>query len=266
MVLSYAYAPINFFVIIFLSTWTFWFTAAYLSYLRNRESMQFICMIAGLLAPCITALIMIHGSKILLGDFYKRLSIYAVKMEFVPLIVLLMPCTVFLATAISLLFGFSVNQFFISDKYDVWKGRTAGFSILIIFLASLFEELAWRGYGVDSIYAYCNLFNTSMIFAFLWALWHLPLFFVKDYYHYNLWHTNLIYVVNYFLSIIPVTILLNWMYYENNRSISVAIIFHFMINLFSVCFQTEQFTKCIITILLFMVSIFIIMSNKSLFF
>jgi len=39
-----------------------------------------------------------------------------------------------------------------------------------------------------------------------------------------------------------------------------------MFNLFSVLFQTEQFTKCIITIILLLISIMIIIREKEFFF
>jgi uncharacterized protein len=70
----------------------------------------------------------------------------------------------------------------------------------------------------------------------------------------------------FFLSVFPAAILLNWIYYKNNRSIIAAIWFHLTLNLFSVLFQTTQFTKCIITALLLIVSVVVIMRNKSLFF
>lgn len=134
------------------------------------------------------------------------------------------------------------------------------------FLAPMLEEFGWRGYGVDSLRAKFNLFKTSLLFACLWAMWHLPLFFINGYYQHELWNTSIIYVANFFVSILPATILLNWVYYKNNRSIIAAILLHFMFNLFSVLFQTEQFTKCILTVLLLVVSVTVVVKNKKFFF
>jgi len=39
-----------------------------------------------------------------------------------------------------------------------------------------------------------------------------------------------------------------------------------MLNLFSVLFQTEQFTKCIITIVLSIISVIVVYKNKHFFF
>ncbi len=73
-------------------------------------------------------------------------------------------------------------------------------------------------------------------------------------------------MINFFVQVLVATILMNWIYYKNNRSIIAAILFHFMFNFFSVLFQTEQFTKCIITVILLIVSAVIILRNKELFF
>ena len=176
-----------------------------------------------------------------------------------------MPIVLFLATALSLLFGQSPNQFLLSSEYKIMDGQVL-LSILILFLAPTFEELGWRGYGVDSLRSKFNLFKTTLIFTLLWALWHLPLFFIRGYYQNELWNTGIVYVINFFVSILPATVLLNWIYYKNSRSITAAILFHFMLNLFSVLFQTEQFTKCIITIILLTISALIILKDRPFFF
>ncbi len=210
---------------------------------------------------------MIYGSrnKGFIKDFWDRLSLNRIKLQFLPVIVLLVPFALFLATSLSLLFGKSTEQFALVHEYSVIKGKSF-FSIAIIFLAPMLEELGWRGYGVDSLRSYFNLFKTSLLFAIIWALWHLPLFFINGYYHHELWNISIVYVINFFISVLPVTILINWIYYKNNRSISAAILLHFMFNLFSTLFQTEQFTKCLLTILLFIISVIVVIRDKDFFF
>ena len=261
------YKPVRFFSITFLITWISWFIAAWFSYQQGMQGLELLFMMPGLLAPFIALGVMISGAKneALRKDFWDRLSLKKIKLRFLPAILLIMPFTLCLATALSLLFGHSANQFLLSSDYKIMDGQVL-LSILILFLAPTFEELGWRGYGVDSIRSKFNLFKTTMIFAMVWALWHLPLFFIHGYYQNGLWNMGIVYVVNFFLSILPATILMNWMYYKNNRSITAAILFHFTFNLFSVLFQTEQFTKCIITTVLLAISSVIILRNKDFFF
>ncbi len=52
---------------------------------------------------------------------------------------------------------------------------------------------------------------------------------------------------------------------HHESSISAAILFHFTFNLFSVLLQTEQFTKCIITVILLIISVVIILRDQEFF-
>jgi membrane protease YdiL (CAAX protease family) len=262
-----SYQPIRFFVITFALTWIPGFISAFFSYQEGMEGVQLFFMIPGLFAPFIAALIMVSGAKNkeLRKDLWDRLSLTKIRLSYLPAILLIMPIALFLATALSLLFGQSAVQFLLASDFKIMDGQVL-VSVLILFLAPTFEELGWRGYGVDSIRSKFNLFNTTMIFAVLWGLWHVPLFFTNGYYQHGLWNTSIVYVINFFAQILVATILMNWVYYKNNRSISAAILFHFTFNLFSVLFQTEQFTKCIITLVLFAIAIVIIMRNQAFFF
>ncbi|HVM71623.1 MAG TPA: type II CAAX endopeptidase family protein [Anaerolineales bacterium] len=261
------YRPFRFFLITFLITWVSWFIAAWFSYQPSMQGLQLLFMVPGLLAPFIAVGVMILGRKntALRKDFWDRLSPKRIKPRYLPFILLVMPATLFLATSISLLFGRTSSQFLLSSAYDIMDGQVL-LSILILFLAPTFEELGWRGYGVDSLRSKFSLFKTTLLFAGLWALWHLPLFFIHGYYQNDLWNMGSLYVINFFISVLPATIMMNWLYYKNERSILAAILFHFMLDLFSVLFQTEQFTKCIITVLLLAISMAIISWDRNFFF
>lgn len=262
----YSYKPVRFFLITFLFSWISWFIAAYFSY-KNMLIAQVLLMIIGMSIPFLTAMGMIICSKNtgLLKSFLNKFKLRNITLSSWAMIFLLFPGIVFLSTAISLLFDKPLSQFFVVNQYNVMNGQNL-LSLGVIFLAPLLEELGWRGYGVDSIRSKFNLFITTIIFASLWGIWHLPLFFIKDYYHNVLWYTSIIYVINFFVSIFPATFLINWIYYKNNRSIVAAVFMHFIFDLFSVLFQTAQFTKGIITILMIIVSIILVMRDKNFFF
>lgn len=254
-------------MITFLGSWIPGFLAAYFSYQAGMEGLQLLCLLMNLFAPFIAAMIMIYGSKNreLKKDFWDRLNPCKIKLIFLPVIIFLMPCVTILATAISLLFGKSIDQFSLSPEFAIMSGHGM-ISLLILFLAPMFEELGWRGYGVDSLRSRYNLMQTTILFASLWALWHVPLFFIHGYYQNILWQTSIIYVANFFMSMPPAAVLLNWLYYKNDRNIIAVILLHFMLNLSSVLLQTEQFSKCIITMLLLFISAIIIAKNKKFFF
>jgi membrane protease YdiL (CAAX protease family) len=61
-----------------------------------------------------------------------------------------------------------------------------------------------------------------------------------------------------------VAFLHNWIYYKSDRSIPAVILFHAVNNLSSSLLQTEQFTKCIVTAILIVISVIVLFKNKSL--
>lgn len=236
------------------------------AYLNSKKAMLFL--ILNLCVPFITAISMIYISNndILVQDFWERLVLFRISPDYLMIIFLLMPCVVLLSTALSLLFGYSSDQFLFANELSVAKGWRIIGVIIPLLLAPILEELGWRGYGVDSLRAYMNLFNTSVVFGFLWALWHLPAFFIKGYYQQRLLSLGKIYVINFFVSVFIAAILMNWVYYKTGRSIPAVILFHFMLNLSMISFKTENFTKCIVTVLLFFISIIVIFYNSEYFF
>lgn len=268
MSLTYSYKPIQFFLLTFLCTWIPWFLTAYLSHQKGKEKLQLVFMFLGLAAPLIVAVGMVYASRNqeFISSFWHRLVLFKMDFRSLLLIFVGLPTALFLATAISLLFGKSPEQFSLVKEYSVMKGWQFLSLVIPIILAPALEEIGWRGYGVDSLRSHFNLFNTCMLYALLWGLWHLPLFFVQGYYHHELRSLGYVYVMNFFISIIPAAILLNWLYYTNSRSILIAIIAHAVLNALSIFFRTEQFTKCIFTGLLLILSGFVVIKDKELFF
>jgi len=268
MKINYKYKPFKYFFITLLVTWISLFAAAFCSHTEGLESYQILFMLPGLFSPFIIAMFMIYGSKNseLKKDFKNRLfNLKLIKLKYWAAILLIMPFALFLSTAISLLFGQPIEQFSLSPEFTLIGGE-AFLILVILFLAPTFEELGWRGYGVDSLKKGKSLMKATLIFALLWNLWHLPLFFINGYYQNELIHMNIIYALNFVVSLIPAAFLMNWIFYKNGRSIIAIILFHSMINLFSVLFQTEQFTKCIITIILSVISVIVVWRNKSFFY
>ncbi len=268
MLPSSIYHPVWFYsIVIFLALACCPF-AVYVSSQKRLEKFKLPLLLFGLSVPCITALVMIYTTSngILIADFWHRLLLFKISAPYLLFILLLMPCVICLATLVSLFFGCTAEQFFLTKEMSVMKGW-AFFGIAIpLFLAPLIEELGWRGYGVDSLRANFNLFNTSMLFGLLWSVWHLPVFFLKGYYHNELWNLGKVYVLNYFVSAFAVAFLMNWVYYKTGRSIPVIVLFHGVLNLSCMTLRTEQFTKCIATVILCVITMIIVACDRDFFF
>jgi membrane protease YdiL (CAAX protease family) len=263
--LSFKYKPFKFFLITTLITWAMWFAAAYCSFHESLTAYKYVFVILGLVVPFAVAVFMIYGSgnDALKKDFRDRLTNFKlIKPKYLLIILLTMPVTVALAVVVSLLFGQPVTQFALSPGFSL-AGWAAVQLLISVIIAPTFEETGWRGYGVDSLRRKGrSLFISTLIFAALWALWHMPLFFIKGYYHYEMLHTNIIYALNFIASVFALAFLANLIFYRNNRSIPGNILFHIMPNLCLSMFQIEEFTKCIVTVILLLFSVIVFFRFK----
>lgn len=268
---SFIYKSSLFFFNTFLITWTFWLGAIYSSWNQHIQYLLFPCILGGISGPSIATFMIFTQSKNkrLWFNFYQRMHFSNIKIGYLCAMLFFMPCLVLFAIAISLLFGQSTNQFTLSlSSPDQALNGQAFVSILaIIGLSCSLEEIGWRGYSIESLNSKFNLWNTSLIFATMWCLWHCPLFFIKNgFFQKEFLNLGMAHVVNYFICLFAITFLINWIYVKNNRSILIAILSHMMINFSLVIFKTQPYTKFIIMILLVIVSVIIVIKNKKIFF
>jgi len=264
---SYAYKPVQFFLIANLITWTTWLIAAYLSYQQGSGSNRLfsILELSGLFGPFAAALWMIFASnsKELKQNFYERLlNLKLIKLSSIPAIFLIMPLAVVISIVIShLFFGRSLEQLRIVKLAPIGIIPVP----VMFFGAALLEELGWKGYGVDSLRGRRTFFTVSLIYAALWAFWHIPLFFINNYYHNTLLRTNPLFALNFIVSVFPAAFIINWLWYKNSGNIMTAVLFHAAAN-FQGVLQMGQAAKCIETIVLIVFAIIIVTLNKKIFF
>ncbi|MCW8849232.1 MAG: carboxypeptidase-like regulatory domain-containing protein, partial [Melioribacteraceae bacterium] len=249
--------------------WTFWFLAGYISHAEPSSKLitgiSSLISFLGLLAPLVITIVLSWNNKLVKDDLLKRFCNFKeIKLKYLFITSFLMLISILLAQAISLLFGYTPNQFQFAETFSFSSGVFPVWFMLII--APLLEELAWHSYGTDSLRTKFNLFNTSIIFALFWGIWHFPLSFIKDYYHSNLVNEGLIYSLNFIFSLIPFVIIMNWIYYKTGRNIFLPIIFHITAGYFNEIFATHPMSKVIQTGLLLFFSTYIILKDKEFFF
>jgi len=261
--------PVLFYIFSSLLPLFCWAIAGHFSHISpSRELYVFITSgmaLMGLLMPFLISLLIMVPDKELRNDLLGRFfNFKGIKAKYWLITFLLMLASILLAQAVSLAFGYSVDQFkfagsfsFVSGVFPVW---------FLLIMAPTFEELGWHAYGIDCLRPRFNLFTLSIIFAVYWGLWHLPLSFIKDYYHSNLVESGVLYSVNFLVSMIPFTLIMNWLYYKTNRNIIVTIIFHITAGYFNEIFQTHPISKVIQTVLLIILSVILILNDKEFFF
>ncbi|NNF33500.1 MAG: CPBP family intramembrane metalloprotease [Saprospiraceae bacterium] len=252
-----------------LIPWTFWFVAGYISHLDgiNNEMINWASMLAflGLLSPVIVAIVLAKKDQQILNDLGSRIFNFKRKHStYILLAFGLMPLSILLAQATSLIFGYGIEQFHLAESFSFTSGIFPVWFMLLI--APLLEELAWHSYGTDALRRKYNLFTTSMIFAIFWGIWHLPLSTINDYYHSNLVEQGWIYSANFLISLIPFVIIMNWIYYKTDRNIILPIIFHIAAGYFNEVFATHPMSKVIQTVLLCLFAAYIMVTDKKFFF
>ncbi|HNX08588.1 MAG TPA: CPBP family intramembrane metalloprotease [Methanothrix sp.] len=268
MTIEKYHRPLLFYILATAIPWSFWLAAAYLSHItptnQYLRAAVGILGVIGLFAPMFIAFRLIWPDAEMRKDLKSRIiGLKGVKPVYLIITCFLMPASILLAQAISLLFGYSADQFSLSSMSSFSVGIFPGWFLL--FLAPLVEELAWHSYGTDSLRQRMSLLKASLLFSIFWAFWHMPLSLIKDCYQSNVAEMGPLYSLNFIVSMIPYVILMNWLYYKTNRSILVAIVLHITAGFFNEAFNTHPDSKIIQTGLLLVLAVYLIIREKDFF-
>ena len=259
---TYKYRPVLFFAMAYLFTWIFWIPAIFI-----KGNAGAVLMMIGLLSPAVvsTLFVLCSGSDLLKQDLkVKLVGLYKVKWGNVLLAILQFAGIVAASILLSLAFGQSLDQFSFTKDFS-FTGVGIGTAFVTITLAAVLEEVGWKGYCEDSIGAYMNWFWESLIFGVIWSLWHLPLIFIEGTYHAGLM-VNPLFVVNFFVSAVPMGFIITWVYLASDRSILACIIYHFVVNFLQEKIAMTPETKCVETIVVFVVATVLVLTNRDMFF
>ena len=259
---KYIYKPVKFFACAYFFTWIFWIPAIFLP-----GDIGAAFMFIGLLAPgaVSTVFVLRSGSKELKQDLKNKIvGFYKVKWLNVFLGIGVFALIIVGSILLSLVFGQSLDQFSFTEDFS-FTGVGIGTAFVTILLASIIEEVGWKGYCEDSIGEYMNWFWESLIFGVFWSLWHLPLIFIEGTYQAGLM-VNPLYVINFFVSGIPLGFIITWVYLVSDRSILACMIFHLFVNFMQEKIAMTPETKCVETIVVVIVTVIIVLCKKKMFF
>ena len=261
---KYIYKPKRFYIITFATTWFFWLFAI----LFNDGLTNTLGMVLGGLCPATVAIVTVFTSKSdkLKKDFKRKIfNFWKLKPLYIIAAILIFSAIVASSILLSTLFGESLDQFSLTKDFSfTGVGIMSAFSTIL--LAAILEEVGWRGYGEDAIAEYHSWFKESIIFGFVWAAWHLPLFWIPGTYHYEIREMNVLYMVNFLVSVAPMGFITTWVYVKNGRSMLSSIIFHLFINFMQEKIAMTQTTKCVETIAVVVAATIIVLTNKEMFF
>ena len=259
---KYRYRPVLFFICAYLFTWIFWVPAVFVP-----EGPGAVLMLIGLFAPAVvsTVFVLVSGCDELKRDLWNKVAgFYKVKWANVLGAVAVFALIVVVSILLSLLFGQPKEQFSFTEDFS-FTGVGIGTAFVTVTVASIIEEVGWKGYCEDSIGEYMNWFWESMLFGILWSLWHLPLIFIEGTYQAGLMVSPL-YVINFFISGIPLGFIITWVYLVSDRSILACMIFHLFVNFMQEKIAMTPQTKCVETVVCVIAAGIIVLCNRRMFF
>jgi membrane protease YdiL (CAAX protease family) len=92
------------------------------------------------------------------------------------------------------------------------------------------EELGWRGFALDRLQARMTALSASLVLGSVWALWHVPLFFVPGSFQAGLGLGSPRFWI-FLFSMVPLSVLMTWVYNNTDRSTLSAVLIHYSGNL-----------------------------------
>jgi uncharacterized protein len=101
-----------------------------------------------------------------------------------------------------------------------------GVATVAIVLNGFGEETGWRGFAVPALMPRFGPLGTALVIAPLWALWHLPYFFLLDSYQ----SFNALTLVGFLIGLMYGSIVLTWLYLGTGGSILAVAIWHGLFN------------------------------------
>jgi len=213
-------------------TWAFWLPAIALG-VRFDSAIGLVLLLVGLTVPGVLGIVFVYLNYDERGrtDFWNRVTQarrFGIRWLAV---ILLVPLSIaVLAGVVDLLLG---------GTGPAWGEGVAEFGVNplailpALFFATLppiLEELGWRGYALDRLQLEWSAFSVSIILGVVWALWHLPLFFIEGSYQHDAVGFATTGFWLFMTGVVALSFAFTWIYNNTERSILGIIILHGWVN------------------------------------
>jgi membrane protease YdiL (CAAX protease family) len=222
-------APWIYFVATFAWTWLIW-GVAILKGLTMETGAVFGLL--GMIGPMVMGIAFTYLTRDREGrrDYWKRvIDFKRIPGKWFLVIFLFVPILNILSALLDIITGGSgatwgeAARNVLTDPFSIIP------SILFASLIPFIEELGWRGYVLDRLQEKQSALASSLILGVIWALWHLPLFFVPGSYQAGLGVGTLAFWL-FMIGIVPLNLPFTWIYNNTGRSTLAVILFHSMVN------------------------------------
>lgn len=216
----------------FLWSWSFWITAGIISYFGWGIPTAFLHYLGGI-GPMAGAIITLLGwdssSK---RNFWLAVTDFnRIKLKWYLVIILLVPLLISFGILIDMVLGGIGYKPEMILEISGFPLKIFSFLIFYLIFGPIPEELGWRGILLPEFQRKLSPDLSAVLVGIIWAVWHLPLFFIKGSYQYQLeFGSPAFYMFN--LMIILNSVIITWIYNNTKNSILAAILFHLAINFY----------------------------------
>lgn len=226
-----AHDLLTYFVLAFLFTYAAW-SVTLLSPVENDPDrmtdlpslFQFLGMwgpgLAGILVTALTR------GRAGLKELFRRVLLWRAPLRWYLFILLLWPIVLILRDF--LIAGITGQT--VSFQWSGWS-QTMNWGLAQPLILGFWacEEIGWRGFALPRLQSRWNALTSSLILGTVWALWHLPLFFMG------------LPPLAYWIFTVSVTVLMVWIMNNNQGSVFLAIFFHYWINAYGNGIHADRF-------------------------
>ncbi len=251
------FSPWSYLAFTLIYSWSFWFIALF----SKKETLQFptvIFYILGGTGPSVVSLILLYLNKESdKKEFWNRVINFSrIGFSWFGIIIVVALSASLLAILIAYLFKFGESNF--AGIRNFFTNPSLIFLTLSLNLVAVFfEEVGWRGYALDKLQLNFSALLSSLFLGLIWAVWHIPLFFIKGTYQNELGFNSYQFWL-FMFNIIIQSILITWVFNNTNRSILAVIFFHFFVNFFGEMFDLGDKTEIVRSVLFFVYALLVI--------
>ena len=214
-----------FFLLTFIIAWLLWLAGIVIfrAIISNSSALapaNGLVFLFGTLSPALVAIILTKRSvgNRGLNSFFKHLFQFRVNTR--------LYLFAFLFIAVIKLLAALIYRIAIG----VWPqfGNESWFTMIFATFISMWvqagEEIGWRGYSLPRLTEKFGLAVSSIILGIIWAVWHLPLFFIEglDTYRQSF--------PMYLLQVVGISVTMAWLFWKSKGSILPVMLFHAAVN------------------------------------
>lgn len=221
-------SPTRFFTLTFILSWLIWIPLTMSHFgigpFHVAESTSNIVRLLGVLMPAASALILtrLTGGRDAMRSLRARLFLWRVNWKWWMAAVIGQPVLLVLAALVFNLFSASKLT-----PEPLVSASAFIVNVIMLLIATLGEEIGWRGVALPGLQKRGNAFQSSVILGLLWATWHIPFWLLLDTFD----QFGVSYLLLNFVFVLPFTFYITWFFNHSDQSLLLPVMLHLTFNI-----------------------------------